>query len=440
MNTLYVSYDGVLEPLGQSQIMKYVLGLSPIYRQVLITFEKAHDLKRREQVLKMEETLSAAGVRWIHLRYHKWPLIASTAWDVLVGVVVCLYVCRTVPVQVLHARGYVPALIAIFLKRVIGIKFLFDMRGFWADEKRESRRLQEHPGELRILFAMEGFWADERVVAGQWSERSLIYKITKRCEKVFFESADAIVSLTVAGAKAIPDLGYAVPTRTPIVVIPTCTDLEGFKPGPKNPVLLAQLGLADHLVVGCVGTLSNWYLREAMLQYLAFLASRLDNVKVLIVTREDHDRLRNDAMQAGLQPSQVVLTQAEFSAMPDYIRLIDAGLFFIRACFGKKGSNATKLGEFLGCGAPVIINDGVGDSGWIVRENKVGVVLSDTTPQEFWRSLPAVKQMLNDPSIAERCRETAKRYFDVDMGINKYTALYQALLADRAPAQDRRDR
>lgn len=407
MRTLYISYDGVLEPLGESQVVAYLERLAGDVQPVLLSFEKPQDLQDRQRVARMEERLRAAGVGWTRLRYHKWPLIVSTAWDALVGIVVCLYVCRTVPVQVVHARGYVPALIAICLKRLVGIKF---------------------------LFAMEGFWADEKVVAGQWSERSLIYKITKRCEKVFFESADAIVSLTVAGAKAIPDLGYAVPTRTPIEVIPTCADLQRFKPGSKDPVLLAQLGLADHLVVGCVGTLSNWYLREAMLQYLAFLASRLDNVKVLIVTREDHDRLRNDAVQAGLQPSQVVLTQAEFSAIPDYIRLIDAGLFFIRACFGKKGSIATKLGEFLGCGVPVIINDGVGDSGWIVKQHRVGVVLDDVTPEDFERSLPEVKRLFNDPVLVGRCRATAERYFDLQMGVRKYDVLYQKLIGKRASA------
>lgn len=407
VNTLYISYDGALEPLGESQVVPYLLGLAPDYRQAFLSFERPRDLRDLTRVCDLESRLRSVQIRWIRMTYHKRPPVLSTLWDAIRGVLVGLFLCLTRRIQLVHARGYVPALIALVLKRIAGPKFLFDMRGFWADEK---------------------------VDGGHWSRDSLVYAITKRCEKVFFESADAIVSLTVAGTKAIPELNYAVLATTPIEVIPTCTDLERFTPGVKDQALVGQLGLAGHRVVGCVGTMSNWYLRQPMLDYLAFLANHLDRVKILVVTREDHDRLREDAVKAGVPPKALILSQAEFSAMPTYMRLMDVGLFFIRVCFSKRGSAATKLGEFLACGVPVIINDGVGDSGWIVRENRVGVVLSDTTPQEFERSLSAVKQMLNDPNIAERCRETADRYFNLEMGVRKYDVLYQKLIGKRASA------
>ncbi len=69
--------------------------------------------------------------------------------------------------------------------------------------------------------------------------------------------------------------------------------------------------------------------------------------------------------------------------MPEYLRLMDLGLFFIKVCFSKKGASATKMGEFLATGIPVVINDGVGDSGRIVREHRAGVVLSRMGLAEF---------------------------------------------------------
>ena len=36
-----------------------------------------------------------------------------------------------------------PSLIGYFLKKIIGINFVFDMRGFWADEKVESFSLEK---------------------------------------------------------------------------------------------------------------------------------------------------------------------------------------------------------------------------------------------------------------------------------------------------------
>lgn len=401
VNTLYISYDGMLEPLGHSQVVNYLVGLSKRYGVTLISFEKPSDFEDVERVREMEARLRACGIRWVRLRYHKFPPVLSTCFDIMRGVVAGVRVGLSRRRSLVHARGYVASLIAILLKQLFGVKFIFDMRGFWADEK---------------------------VDGGHWSRRSPIYKLAKRCEKRFFESADAIVSLTHEGVKALVDLGYSIRRGTPIEVIPTCTDLKKYVPGPKDPSLLFQLGLAGHLVIGCTGTMSNWYLRQPTLNCLSYLAKKLDRVKILLVTREDHDQLRSDAMRAGIPESQLVLVRAAFTAMPEYLRLIDLGVFFIKPTFSKKGSSATKLGEFLATGIPVIINDGIGDSGWIVRQEKVGLVLSGADLTAFEGVLSDIAALLRDPLIGRRCRDTAKKYFDLDQGVQKYAALYARLI------------
>lgn len=400
MSLLYVSYDGVLEPLGESQVVAYLERLAGDPQPILLSFEKPKDLRAADRLGRMAVRLRTAGVSWMPLRYHKRPPILSTLWDVFRGVVAALRLRRSRRVTLVHARGYVPALIALSLKVLTGSKFLFDMRGFWADEK---------------------------VDGGHWRRDGWIYAATKWCERRFYERADAIVSLTHEGVKAIPDLGYRIPPETPILVIPTCADLDRFAPGPRDEALAARLGLTGRRVVGCVGTMHNWYLRQPMLDYLACLAAWDPTLQVLIVTRDHHDALRRDAVAAGVPADRLVLTEAPFSAMPAYIRLMDAGLFFIKVCFSKRGSAATKLAEFLGCGVPVIINDGVGDSGWIVRESRVGVVLPDTRPEDFAASLPDVERLLADPHRAARCRETARRHFALDTGVRRYADLYARL-------------
>src|SRR5256885_1245136 len=92
----------------------------------------------------------------------------------------------------------------------------------------------------------------------------------------------------------------------PRQVIPTCADLTQFAPGPRDPELVARLGLADRLVIGYVGTLSNWYLRVDTLRYLATLVHTLPRARVLFVTREDHAALRRDARAAGLPGDAMV--------------------------------------------------------------------------------------------------------------------------------------
>jgi glycosyltransferase involved in cell wall biosynthesis len=170
-----------------------------------------------------------------------------------------------------------------------------------------------------------------------------------------------------------------------------------------------------------------------MLECLARLVQRIDTAKVLIVTREDADALSADASAAGLSPDRLVITSAPYSQMPEYMRLMDVGLFFIKVCFSKQGSSATKLAEFLATGVPVIINDGIGDSGRIVAERRAGIVLSEATVAALDARFGDLQAMLADPETPRRCREAARAYFDVDEGSRAYDRLYERVLAARAP-------
>lgn len=402
---LFVTYDGVLEPLGESQVVAYLEGLAVAHRVTLLSFEKPADLQHRSRVDALAARLEQRGITWIALRYHKWPSAAATAWDVAHGIWRGRRAARRHPFDIVHARSYVPALIALGCR--------------WGTRP------------ARFLFDMRGFWIDEKVEAGHWPADSWLTRLARRCERRFLRDADAVVSLTETGIEVLTQPPFLVKPATPLVVIPTCADLTRFSPGPKDPALLQALQLAGSRVIGCVGTMGNWYLREPMLRYLALLAGLPERLKILIVTRDDHAALRRDAEAMGLASDRLVLVSAPFAEMPRYIRLMDAGLFFISPSRSKKGSAATKLAEFLGCGVPVIINDGVGDSGRIVRADGVGVVLPDVEPPTLAGSIDEMRAMLADPSMAGRCRASAEARFDLAKGVEQYRALYARLVAAR---------
>lgn len=397
---LYISYDGALEPLGESQVISYLDRLAADRKIMLLSFERLEDLTDRVRVSAMQERLERQGIEWVWLRYHKWPPIVSTLLDILIGVTRARAACRHGGIDVVHARGYVPALIAITARRGSRAKFLFDMRGFWVDEK---------------------------VEAGHWREGGILFRVGKWCEQRFFRAADAIVSLTEAGVRTFSTDEYPVRKGVPVVVIPTCVDLQRFTVGPKDPTLVSELGLSDADVIGCVGTMSGWYMRDEMLRFLACVSQAFVRARILIVTREDHDSLRRDCEAAGVPQDRLIIRSARFADMPRMTSLFDAGVFFIRPSMSKRGSAATKLAEFLACGVPVIINDGVGDSGRIVAQRRVGLVLETLDEGGFDSSLAQIQSMLADSSVRDRCRQTAEELFDVQEGAERYGRLYEQL-------------
>src|SRR5688572_19795389 len=81
-NVLYLSYDGLTDSLGQSQILPYLIGLaSQGFSITILSFEKEHRfLSEKENVSRQ---CHDQGITWIPLRYHKNPPVLSTVYDVM---------------------------------------------------------------------------------------------------------------------------------------------------------------------------------------------------------------------------------------------------------------------------------------------------------------------------------------------------------------------
>jgi hypothetical protein len=70
MSILYITYDGVLEPLGQSQVLAYQEQLAKDFDIILMSFEKSADLNNHQLLDSMQDRISKTSIKWIIRRYH----------------------------------------------------------------------------------------------------------------------------------------------------------------------------------------------------------------------------------------------------------------------------------------------------------------------------------------------------------------------------------
>ena len=81
---LYVCYLGVDEPLVATQVLPYVRALSARgYDMHLLTFETARAGCGRP--CGVSDALRAQGITWHALRYHRWPSLPATLYDIARG-------------------------------------------------------------------------------------------------------------------------------------------------------------------------------------------------------------------------------------------------------------------------------------------------------------------------------------------------------------------
>ena len=388
-----MSYDGVLEPLGESQVVAYLERLSDEYAFQLISFEKPADLRDEARAERMAERLRRAGIGWHPHPYHKRPPILSTLWDMAAAMMDAAALAKRTGARVVHARSVLCAAMLHPARVVTGARSLVDIRGFWADE---------------------------RVDGGLIPAGGAVHRVLKRLERAALARADHIVTLTEASVPVLRrDERFGRPDA-PITVIPTCTDLSLFQPAdgrrPEGP-----------LTIGYVGQIGTWYLLDEMLAFFAAVRRRRPDARLLLVNRAQQDELRRAVAAAGIAADAVEITGAARDGMPDQIRRMDAALAFIAPAFSKIASAPTKLGEYLGCGVPVVGNEGCGDMARIIEADRVGVALARVDPPALEEAADRLLAVLDDPELAGRCVQSARRHFALADGVERYRAIYHEL-------------
>lgn len=390
---LYISYDGMLEPLGQSQVLAYLKRLAESRSIHLISFEKAEDWANVAERERIAQDIACAGIVWHPLRYHKRPSALATAWDIGCGIAVGLWLVMRHRLRIVHARSYVPSVMALVLKRITGVKYLFDMRGFWADE---------------------------RVDGGLWPRSGRMYCVAKGFERRFLLAADHVVSLTHAAVREMARFDYLQGRMPPVTVIPTCADLARFTPLPR-------VHEGGGFVLGYVGSVGTWYLFDEVAAFFAQLLRMQPDARFLIVNRGEHAYIRERLAAAGVPDAAVELTTATHAEMPRQMARMDAGVFFIKPVFSKQASAPTKLAEFLGCGIPCLGNAGVGDMAEVLEGEQVGVALTSFDVASMAAALQQLLQLAADPVTRARCVAAAQRHFSLDEGMARYRGIYEQI-------------
>lgn len=404
IKVLFISYNGIIEYLSHSQIIPYLRELSKRgIKFILLSYEKKNDLKKKEVIYDLRRTLANMDIEWRRLVYHKKPTLLAKLFDISLGVVYSLYLALTRRVNLLHARSTVPVTIAIIVAKLLRIKFIFDMRGLIAEEY---------------------------VDGGLWKKNSLKYKLVNYLERKFFSYANAIVVLTNKIRSIFVENNYFPQSKNAnINVIPCCVDLERFKYMPsKDEELLKELNLNGKFIFAYVGSLGTWYMLEEMLDFFTIAKRKIPNAHLLILTQSDRKFIDRIVAERQINKEDLIITSLQPSIVSRFISLNDAGLFFIKPTFSKQASSPTKLGEFLACGVPVVINSKIGDTEELVRSNRVGVVVKDFVNSSYESTTIELLELLKEKqSLRNRCRQTAEKFLSLEQGVEMYKRLYQSL-------------
>jgi glycosyltransferase involved in cell wall biosynthesis len=392
-NILFISYDGLTDALGQSQILAYLSNLTRPDRKIFIlAFEKAENYEKNFQYVN--EIVKKANIEWVKLWYHKKPPILSTINDVRQGIKTAKALHEKHCFDVVHCRGHIPGIIGLRLKDA---KLIFDMRAWWADEKRDS-----------------GHW-DKPVYKP-------VYSYFKSLEKRLFQRADYNISLTYAGKKEILDKKLSEEER--IGVIPTCVNLSVFKPFDPaiKEKMRRQLGIPlQSKVLIYSGSIGGNYDMARMVEIFTAFLQVYPDAWILILSKDAvSDAFLSKLNGAGIK--NYIIKNIPYREVSDHLQAGDVGMIFYKPAYSNIGRSPTKLAEYWAAGVPVISFRDIGDLQWLFQKYPLGGVLCK-------EDLSDVKEQIAGLQFGhhEELRQNAIEYFGLPRGVAFYNKVYEDL-------------
>lgn len=401
--SLFITYDGLLDPLGASQILPYLRAIASKENQLhILSFEKPERFQNGAAKLRTE--FANTPIRWTPLIFTRSVGMLGKIWDLIRMHAAAVGMASWIRPSVVHARGHAPAQVGLLLKRVFKARLLFDFRGLWVDE---------------------------RVDKGGWrltnTSHRLQYLYFKHVEQKLLRQADHVVVLTEAVVPEVLRLG--VHNRDRITVIPCCADFKHFPPATAESRQRArrQLGIDDtSLVLGYLGSVGGMYLTERFLQLVTIAANQQPNLQVLVLTpdREAFWELADQQLPRQIKPIVHIRT-ANREQVAQWLPAMDLLVSFIAPSYARLGSSPTKLAEAWACCIPALCNSGVGDVAQLVKELDAGMVIDAASDQELKAAAQALPTLIHKGGA--RLRHAAQARLSLELAAERYIEIYHLL-------------
>jgi len=400
-NTLYITFDGLSDPLGQSQILPYLCDIAANGFHIhILSCEKKERLEaEKPAILALIKTLP---ITWDYIFYDEDGSFLSRLGYIRRIKALAARIHLEKKIALVHCRSYLASLIGLSLKLKYNIPFIFDMRGFWADERIDG-----------------GIWKKYKPLD------YFFYRYFKKKEKQFILESDAIVSLTEA---AVKELGNFYPPELlakKTTVIPCCTDThlfnkETLETVPELPLITPE----DHLLI-YTGSIGTWYYTREMIDCVYAWRRLIPSVKLLILTKDEAEVNRLLKTFHLDQRSYVIVESSSHKEVAGYLSRAKAAIFFIKPSYSKIASSPTKMAECWSMDLPIITNAGIGDNDLYFNTHHGGILVNDFNESCY---VECCRQYLALSGTPGHYRDIALRHFDTRMAREKYTAIYNSLI------------
>ena len=390
---LYITYDGLLDPLGKSQILPYILSLCEVgYQFTILSFEKIDRDPRQIQELAIH--LEAKNISWLYMPFRHGRF--QGLLRMVRGARAVKRINREMPFELAHMRGILSAV--IYKLALLKKPFIYDIRAFlgqWVD----AGRLKNGSPAQHLL---------------DWLERRLI------------RDAAGLVVLDQSGGDYLRTTYKRLP---PLKVIPTSTDLYT----PTAGFINAEDQPSARLRFVFLGGARFPYLPLEALQFVMAMLEHGCDCVIDFINERDHALIEKACQIAGFPSDRVRI----FALSSDEVRLklptYHCGLVFIADGPWIRMSSPTKIGEYLAAGLHVVGLKRIAVLDRLACQSSAVDVIErfEQGCQLLNHQAADLVSRIQAPTRPAEARRMAEQHYDRATAVAEYVDLYQQVFPRR---------
>ena len=292
-------------------------------------------------------------------------------------------------IDIIHGRSNLPSLIALFIKKYLKIKVLYDNRGLLSDEIEKRNR-------LRI-------------------------KIEIGIEKYLLKKSDAIVVVSNAFKKYLCNKYYSYNLSNKVTVIENSFSERRFIYSEQLRVQKRnEHNLEGKFIMVYSGPSVYWQRFDLILKTFKILKELRNDAYFLVISYDP--KIYEMVLNAGIDNKDFSVYNLPASEVNQYLISGDFGVIYRDDRIRSKVCAPIKLGEYLASGLPILSMNGIGDTDIILNKYKTGVIIENE--KDIKDKLLEIMDLVKDPDIRVKCRKTAEENLSLKICSSKYLKIY----------------
>lgn len=288
--------------------------------------------------------------------------------------------------------------------------------------------------QFKIIFDTRGNFPEEGKLKSFFNEND--YKIWKGIEKKLFNDSDAVVNVSDTFTDYVKSLTenpavYTIYTSTNLSIFQRIEIGERKKLREKYSIRQNEKVL---IYLGDIGE-NGWHDKRNLFALYQSFRKTFEAAKLLLITRNSRLEFEESFLEMignpdelmvikGANPKEVniLLNMGDYGSLP--FKKVNDPLDKILGYT----MIASKTGEYLACGLPIITNSEIGAASKLVKEGGIGIVYESGNEQQIQKLLLKIES--NKEEIIDKCIETSKR-FDAKKNAELYIRIYEKLMNNK---------